>query len=623
MNTDSYKSLYDFCERAYVETPERRAFNVPEWIDGLKSDRLQARKTHLSLQAILVSILNRGGEVDRHLDLENSNGRAEVGFLDSCTNLRAIAAEEENADLLMPVMAQLAQYLRFTGGLEAVRQYAYMLPAVDPLHRLATEAAGRNAAGITPVDIVDFMIGLSGKSQVDAYALDGIGILYGGAPGKTVKLVGDEFKNSEVFKLPEVLATVFDESKVWFRPAEFTNRACIELENLFFGTGQRSDALLVNAARLDLPFYPTASEEDEELDASAGLLNKCLTAGYSKVVVLVSNHYLTAGRGRAKRILDHCLKFGLQQVIQLPMGVMGVRSQSHSILVFENSPNKASVEFIDLSDEKNTRTATKGFGLPRRAKELKIDAGEISGTGHSVEIAALLDRGLIKGKARKIVSFEVGQFVQDDPLLPLRGAYEFMRLQEFMEVFRSHHIVETGDAQRTQYYEIGANEITDEGWIKLGKLNDRPLESLQRRKAQILRKNDLILCFRGSPDSYGKVAIYQASTVPVAVPNQSFVILRHKPDAPVNAPSARLVLWWLKSGYAQEYLRQKAISPDVMRVAPRDVAALEVPCGPQALIDLESEKIDRAEEAAIKIQEMQTTIADLRQKAWQLGHELK
>lgn len=615
MNTETYRKLFDFCERAYEETQERKAYEYPEWIDALKSDRRLAMTTHVSLQASILSVLNRGGEVDRQIEHAFRDDLTEIGFLESCKTLRAIAANGDGSDLLLPVISKLSEYLKYANGLDDVRQFAYVNSDVDPLHRLATEAGGRNAASMTPTDVVDFMIKVTGQVRLDVYALDGIGILYGGGPGKIVRMVGDEFRTGGNFQLPGSLAATFDDARVWFRPAEFANRAYVELEQLFYGTTERADALLVNATRLDLPFYPTGQEEDD-LDTNAGVLNKCLTAGYLKVVVLVSNHFLTAGRGRAKKILDHCLKFGLKQVIQLPMGVVGVRSQAHSILVFKQSTTNAVVDFIDLSDEKNTRTATKGFGMPRRAKHLNVDETAIEENRYSVEIASILSGGLTPGKSKKIVSFEVGQFVKDDPLTPLRGVYEFMRLQDFMEVFRSHHIVETGEKERIQYHEIGASEISDEGWIKLGKLNDRPLQSLDRRKAQILLKDDLILCFRGSPDSYGKVAIFQESTDFAAVPNQSFVIMRRKLDAPVNAPSARLVLWWLRSSYAQQYLRQKAIAPDVMRVAPRDVAVLEVPCGPLELIHKELEKMDRAEEAALKIQEHQKIIADLQGQAW-------
>jgi hypothetical protein len=95
------------------------------------------------------------------------------------------------------------------------------------------------------------------------------------------------------------------------------------------------------------------------------------------------------------------------------------------------------------------------------------------------------------------------------------------------------------------------------------------------------------------------------------------VIIRRKQDVPDNAPSPELVLWWLQSQYGQNYLQQKAIAPDVMRVSPRDIDALDVPCGPPALIEEEEKKILRAQQASQRINELRTEVAALLEKAWQ------
>jgi hypothetical protein len=64
-------------------------------------------------------------------------------------------------------------------------------------------------------------------------------------------------------------------------------------------------------------------------------------------------------------------------------------------------------------------------------------------------------------------------------------------------------------------------------------------------------------------------------------------------------------------------LQQKAIAPDVMRVSPRDIDALDVPCGPPALIEEEEKKILRAQQASQRINELRTEVAALLEKAWQ------
>jgi hypothetical protein len=54
-----------------------------------------------------------------------------------------------------------------------------------------------------------------------------------------------------------------------------------------------------------------------------------------------------------------------------------------------------------------------------------------------------------------------------------------------------------------------------------------------------------------------------------------------------------------------------------MRLAPRDINALEVPCGPAALLDKEIKRLMRAELASQKINELRTEVAALLEKAWQ------
>lgn len=646
MTADTSKALYEFCARAYRATTSREAFSYPDWIANLKRDAESARVTHVCLQSAMLLMMKNPGIDGRLEGLTFDSGALPADYLARLAEVLQLNGAGP-ADALTPAFRGLADYLRFESGFDSLAPWTSAWGATNPLHALATEAAGRNAAAVTPVEVVQYMMQQAQATQVHAYALDGLGLLYGvkgvehGVKGiEQTWAVGDEFRTAYDYVCPAPLVRTLEDSRVWFDAPEFANRVFLDLEQIVRTPNQMPDdelvkffdlrqiartqhhtptALLVNAARQELPFYPEArGEDDEDLSADAGLLNRCLSAGYERVVVLVSNHYLTAGRGRAEKILRHCLQHGLLKVIQLPMGLLGLRSQAHSLLVFGREANRDQVEFVDLMDDKLTVSPTKGFGQPRRARQLEFGDAVRPAKNNLVSVQTLLEKKQSQGraKARKLLSFEVGQFSQVDALAPVRKRYEFMRLGAFMEVFRSHHIAETGEVQRTHYCEIGANNISAEGWISLGKLKDCPVESLERRQAQVLKDQDLIVCFRGSPDSYGKVGMYRHQPDVQAVPNQSFVIVRRKADAPENAPSPSVVMWWLKSQYGQSYLQQKAIAPDVMRVAPRDIDALEVPCGPAALLNEEIKRLMQAEIASQKINELRTEVASLLEQAW-------
>lgn len=613
MSIEISRKLYDFCEQAYQDMPGRTAFSHPAWVLNLKTDGEAARVAHTCLQAAMLAMLQQTGAGGRleGLDLQDL---PPASYIDSLITVIRMNEGRTN-EAVAPALETLRDYLRFTGMPKDVPTWDPADGSANPLHALATEAAGRQAAAVTPVEVTQYMLDLAGCRKVHAYAVDGLGLLYGGCTSDRVALVGDEFKAGNGYQRPAALENTLEMARVWFQAPEFANRVFLDLDSLVTLPAANADVLLFNAARQDLPFYPAGTEE-EDLSSNAGGFNHCLTAGYDQVVVLVSNHYLTAGRGRAERILRHCLQHGLRKIVQLPMGVLGVRSQAHSILVFGRDQNTSEIELVNLMEAPITIAAPRGFGQPRRARKLAFGASASDVARQTVSVQSLLERQQGVAKSRKLLSFEVGQFMVEDPLEPLRARYEFMRMGAFMEVFRSHHVAETGDPNRTQYSETGAAYITEEGTVQVGRVRDCASDALQRRRAQILKDEDLILCFRGSPDSYGKAGIYRHRPGQTVVPNQSFVILRRKADAPANAPTAAQVLWWLQSAYAQRYLQTKAIAPDVMRVAPRDIDAMEVPCGPTWLIEQETERLERAQQAAQKINELRAEVATLLAKAW-------
>jgi len=615
MNFETSKALYEFCARAYRDTTRHVAFSYPSWITNHKTDSQAARVAHICLQSALVTMMRCPGTGGRMNGLVLDEEMTAANYVNALAVVRKMDPSHTD-EVMVPVLSGLSDYLRFDSDIQGVCGAEVSNGGANTLHGLATEASERNASAVTPVDVVNYMISLSQSTKVHAYALDGLGLLYGLDRNSRAWAVGDEFQTADSLVWPAPLEKTLEEARIWFKAPEFANRAFLEIETYVMAEKMPATALLVNAARQELPFYPNEMKEDD-LSTNAGLLNRCLKAGYQKVVVLVSNHYLTAGRGRADKILRHCLQHGLRRVIQLPMGLLGLRSQAHSILVFEQGANVDAVEFENLMDDTLTTTAVKGFGLPRRARQFVLGKSERRPQMHTTSVQTLLNSPPGKGKARKILSFEVGQFSPLDALAPMRERYKFMRLGSFMDVFRSHHVVETGDEHRSQYSEIGATNISADGWVSIGKMKDCPKDSLERRQAQILREGDLIICFRGSPDSYGKVGIYRHQPGIQAVPNQSFVIIRLKENPPDNAPRPELVLWWLQSQYGQNYLQQKAIAPDVMRVAPRDIDALDVPCGPAALIEKEEKKLVLAQQASRKINELRSEVAVLLEQAWQ------
>jgi hypothetical protein len=298
------------------------------------------------------------------------------------------------------------------------------------------------------------------------------------------------------------------------------------------------------------------------------------------------------------------------------MGVLGFRSQQHSILIFEKHSSKTEIKFIDYSDTQNIKVAEKGFGLPRRAFSLKVGSPDAIQRTAVVPVSELDNYGKTFGKRKKLLSFEAGQFSEVDALAKLRNKCTFIRIHQFMDVFRSHHIEENTEPYRSEFTEIGASSISEFGWITGGRSRTCPTSSLDRRQAQVLRDKDIVLCFRGSPDSFGKVGLYRSKKGEIAIPNQSFVILRQKRDCHQNALSPELLIWWLNSNVAQNYLKLKSISPDVMRISPRDIEEMEVPISPDGFLDAETSKVEVVIEALKKISILSAQCVSLQATAW-------
>ena len=617
MKTTTAKHYWGLCKDIYSETDSRSAFEFPEWLQEFKNDRSNAEDAFIGMQAALLMILDKGEEVlNAYSQLTNEREVNLQEYLATWAVMDRVIADAKPFSVLSSALTGLSEFLKYTGGdvkqITSSEKYSS-----ESLHSLVAEASKRDASFVTPIDIADFMQSwIEPDAGVHIYGLDGLGLLYATRRNGSARLVGDEFGKSTDYQIPKKILDIYTESQTWFRTNEFINREFIDMECRFSVSHAPAESLLINAARLDLPFFDSKSNEGKKSQSEAGLLNHCLNAGYSKIIVLVSNHFLTAGKGVARNILDHCIKNGLTHVIQLPMGVLGFRSQQHSILIFEKKSSKTEIKFIDYSDTQNIKASEKGFGLPRRAFSLQVTSQQAKQCTTVVPVAELDRYGKTFGKRKKLLSFEVGQFSEIDALVGLRQKCTFMRIHQFMDVFRSHHIEENTDPDRSEFTEIGASSISEFGWITGGRTRTCPTASLNRRQAQVLQDKDIVLCFRGSPDSFGKVGLYRAKKGEIAIPNQSFVILRQKNEGPQDALSPELLVWWLNSTIAQNYLKLKSISPDVMRISPRDIDEMEVPIGPEGFLEVESSRVAIVNDALKQISVLSTKICSLQESAW-------
>jgi hypothetical protein len=586
MKKQTTKEIFDLCASAYVETSTHQKISYPKWIEEITNDREDAERGFVAIQAWLLA--------------ENMH----VKVKDTDSNLQPI---EE-------AWVSLKNNMKYFDT-ESLNQVKSITKAVNWKYALVAEAALRDPTVVTPADIVQLMQGLTNSAKdIDVYALDGLGLRFGASRESKVKFVGDEFGVGNNKAYPKSISKINDEIKTWYRHQAFVNKQFIDLDWYDQSLSYKGEALLVNGCRSVVPF----GQADASLDQPEGELNKCLEAGYQTVVALVSNHALTAGRGVAEKIFRYCLDMGLRKIVQLPMGVLGYKSQQHSILVFNNGANKETVQFVNLALEENIRVAKKGFAELRRANALRPSGDGYWGSPYVEKAATVEVQQILKQK--KFISFEVGQFLslQEDCFKELRNRFEFSKLSEFMEIFRSHHMEEFEDSIDVDYYEVGAGSINESGWIVDAIKRQTTATAIDKRNAQFLRDGDLIMCFRGSPDSFGKVGIFRKKGRDQSMPNQSFVILRMKQTVMNEFITPEFILMWLRSTFAKIYLKSRSISPDVMRVSPKAIGEIEVPSGPQSELALESEQISQIYKSLNEIELLRQQIASIEDQIWQV-----
>jgi len=609
MDINPIEKNFRAIEKAHSESAQFRALSYPKWVSAAKTakQREVLKELLLSLETAVLELASRDESYQRRLgkDVKAQTLEERIKRLENAVEQDGTG---KDVDPLYDAIQGVKEIIK-RGVDKTEREKSNK----ESLHLLASQANKKSGQEVTPVDVVEVMVSLTQSNQVHCYEKNGLGLIYG-TNGKTrATMVGNEFNKINEAKRKNKEVT---EAKLLLEYESVVEEMYARLEHYCEPEKLTSQTLLINASREGMPFGQKVEHADLNEEGS---MNQCLEAGYERVVVLVTNDYLTAGKGKAEEILKYCMSKGLKEVIQLPKGLLGMRTQAHSILVFEKRQGGGQVLFKDWSSNKLVQPATKGFGVARRAVMMRTNWKELvaqHGVEYEVDIQKHLSQLNKSRPQRKLVSFEVGQFSSLDAFEALRSEYEFQRVSQLMNVFRSHHIEETGSKNRVKFNEVGAQNITDYGQIEITSPEQTcPVESFERRKAQVLKDGDLVLCFRGSSETFGKVGIYKSVKGQIAIPNQSFVILRPKEEQDQKMLQ-RMMWWWLRSDMAQNYLRQAAITQNVVRISPKKIAEMEIPIGPTEKLQKEFERCEKAIHISEEIDRLRNEMLALRSGAW-------
>jgi len=617
MKISSEQQLKYFYTR-YSHDPKKGVQQLlPEWID---SKNRQSTKVAQEVCAVIQAICNlRIASWKLIKDQQDffdmgpaERAKATMGFV----GLRSIS-KTNSQNLLQEMLIELSEV--YSKTLEVAKEVVIEIRNTKNLYEIMYELIcqgfDRNGAMCTPSDISELMVRIGGGSNIsmDVYADYGYG-LYLAAKQSTktkINLIGDEkTENSNERILSERLDVAYKQAGIAIDRHSLLERMLVELEWVLNYDYQRSEVLLINAAKNELPFF-----ELREDPSIKGSLNHLLGLRYKKIIVLVPNAYLNGGRGliNSQEIFKYCISRGLKTVIQLPMGSIGATHEAYSLLTFEPQIVTKSIEFkvMDFGPEKDPtrlyQPAERGFGKPLRQVELNLKAisqsGEISkARSSSVSVDEILKPNgpqLINNKRKsRLVSFEASRFIKSELPKNIKEKFEFGRLADFVKIYRIQHMQLGTPEYGIEYLEVGGNDINQFGKFNLSELPKKYIDinSKGRLERAELNSGDLILCIRGS---VGKIALIDETEKMTIAPNQSFVKLTLINKTSNLSP--QFIYWWLSSKTAKEYIESKILSVGVPRLSILDVADIPIPIGPKEKIDIE---LERYQEWESKVKEL-------------------
>ena len=306
---------------------------LPEWIDSKNRQSTKvAQEVCAAIQAICNLRIASWKLIQDQQDFYDmgpeERAKATMRFIGS----RSIG-KTNSQNLLQEILIELSEV--YSKNLEVAKEVAIEIRNTKNLYEimygLICQGFDRNGAMCTPSDISELMVRIGGGSNIsmDVYADYGYGLYQGAKQSSKTKinLIGDEkTKNLNERILSERLDVAYKQAGIAIDRYSLLERMIVELEWVLNYDYQRSEVLLINAAKNELPFF-----ELKEDPSIKGRLNHLLGLGHKKIIVLVSNAYLNGGRGliNSQDIFKYCISRGLKKVIQLPMGSIGATHEAY------------------------------------------------------------------------------------------------------------------------------------------------------------------------------------------------------------------------------------------------------------------------------------------------------
>lgn len=533
------------------------------YFSGFEGKKLLDALTGLQASMVVMATSEQGHAAEQSF-------RLEIPFGSLMERVRRIEKITESAVLKQAA----ALVLSWPNDLE-MELYNYLpMNQLDALRAVQTffqEAMGRDGTYATPSDISELMwITAGSPKHLDVYSFGGVGLYLGllttGAGLIDLKL--SKAKSSFNRGVQDLLEESFTDLLL----ATIAQRS------------KHSDALLINAASNSTPIAGEGGGRSYmDLNHLVG------SSEYQVKAMLVPNTMLSAGHGPYKCIpvFRKLVETGLDTIREF-QNVLSRRDEKFSILVFQPPKAFPSVTFDVLNPEQLNVSEINKFGIIRRPQALKRGFSKLLCAPYmeseTPAIGPLLDE---KDKRNK--SYEPGRIIQSAAVLPSPlVAIQLEKICEGESVHRFQHIEQDPTETYRAYVEIGAADIDAYGQIDID-APDREKRYYDKDEEDSVKRNsldigDVVLCVKGS---IGKTALIErlpSSKNDLMVANQSFVRLRLSQKARQEGMTPQILFWWLRSEFAQKYLKSKTVAAGVPRIPIADILLMPVPKGPASVL---------------------------------------
>lgn len=562
MSTKNLTQIYSLIRKYNQASGAAKEFSN-RYFSGFEGKKLLDALTGLQASIVVLATAEKGPAADQSYRLEIPYGSMQerVRRIEKITETSVL---EQAAALVLSWPNDLEKEL-----------YNYLpLNQLDALRAVQTffqEAMGRDGTYATPSDISELIWVTAGSPKhLDVYSYGGVG-LYLGLLANSAGLIDLKLSRAKS-SFNRGVQDWLEESFTDLLLATIAQRADI------------SDTLLINAASNPTPIA------GEGGGGSLMDLNHAVGSGeYQVKAMLVPNTMLSAGHGPYKclPVFRKLVELGLVSIREF-QNILARRDEKFSILVFQPPKAFPSVTFDVLNTEELNVSEVNRFGKIRRSQKLK-DGFSRSLCAPYMESETPAIGPLLDGKVKGNKSYEPGRIIQSVAALP--SPLIDIHLEKICEgesIHRFQHIEQDPTETYLTYVEIGAADIDAYGQIDIDD-PDREKRYYDKDEEESVKRNsldigDVVLCVKGS---IGKTALIE--TLPAAknqfvVANQSFVRLRLSQKARQEGMTPQILFWWLRSEFAQKYLKSKTVAAGVPRIPIADILLMPVPKGPASIL---------------------------------------